>query len=281
MGTGENVRAGLLLAAALLGTSKSAQAYSLTEHRRITDQAIADFNFCFSDALVPLLRDWIQTANRNEDLNLLRKWSLYSHFYHPGKDLDDLSRLDSSLRIALLQKEIGDLNGQGDEAESFYELGHAIHHIQDMASPPHVVPVRHGLFDSYEGWNLSPLDFPARRIDRKYCRKLRDQQVPGGLYQILNETAWQSLSYVKTPLRLQYNGYAADVTWEWFWKESSSPEFGDYGWFGNRFGESPITFGDAHRYEIPRATYLAFKKRQLALAIDRTVQALVWYFRNR
>ncbi|HTL13364.1 MAG TPA: hypothetical protein VL588_12800, partial [Bdellovibrionota bacterium] len=225
----------------------AAKAYSLTEHRRITDQAIANFNFCFNGALTADLSDYVQTADRNEDLNLLRKWTLFSHFFHPEKALLDQRRMSSDYRIADLQETIRNLLGESGNqglADAFYELGHAIHHIQDMASPPHVVPVMHGLFDSYEGWKPSTFDYPSLHLDKAYCRDLAAKPLKGALYGLFVETARATIANVRGPLTIWLNGARRETSWEAFWLESDKPAFGQYGYLGDHFGEQSFQASD-------------------------------------
>src|SRR5688572_15053967 len=73
--------------------------FRLEEHHTITSLAATEFQYCFPSLLNDELVERVQTANRNEDINFARKWSHYSHFFHPTKSLKDSRRWDSSIRL--------------------------------------------------------------------------------------------------------------------------------------------------------------------------------------
>ena len=91
----------------------------------------------------------------------------------------------------------------------FYWLGHAIHHLQDMSSPTHVVPILHPIaFDSPASWEFIPYDgfednnnrIPilnqiASELDHQTLDKTCDfkQSTPQTLFDILDQSARSTL----------------------------------------------------------------------------------------
>src|SRR4051812_19619266 len=127
---------GVFLGLALLSSVfSSAWAFSLGDHDRVTRQAAAELVKCFPGELSPGDVNRLVWSDKLEDLNVLEKWWKYSHYFNPYHPLN-MRRFDSSVRVRELER---GLSAHWDLGN----LGHLIHHIQDMASPPHVVPVKH------------------------------------------------------------------------------------------------------------------------------------------
>ena len=276
--------AAAMAAFAFVWVPSRSHAYSLGEHDLVTNFSVTEFNACFQNLISSDTQDKIRSADLNEDLNLIRKWSAYSHFFHPEKTLPDQRRYDSSIRITELEHEILRLLVRGDLIEAYYELGHAIHHLQDMASPPHVVPVMHGLDDSYESYPMTLDETPDLKSTDADCRAAaaagaRDT----GLLDLLYFASRQTLSNVRAGLPSTRDGQAAGLTWLAIWRESATDSFGSYGMLGNSFGRETIDVADGPgggRYRITTGTYKEFKRRQLRLAMDVTGRALSWFTRQ-
>lgn len=100
---------------------------------------------------------WLPRGAANEDWNLPRKWTRWHHYDPPGFEVHPLGRRTSAERVATLDDELRAAAAAGDEAEAWLLAGLAAHHLQDMASPLHVVPVAHGLGDPFEGYPFAPL----------------------------------------------------------------------------------------------------------------------------
>jgi len=261
---------------AILSPSAS-QAFQLGEHRTITRQAIDEYNLCASGLLGQTYAETVVSGNINEDLDLFRKWTSYSHFYHPTKTLTQ-RRMDSSISIIEIEYEVGQLlNRRSPELGDAYKaLGHAIHHLQDAASPPHVVPVMHGLTDGFEGLELTIDETPDFDLSITRCAAYERRARTDGLLSILDDTATATLAAVKTAFSVVKDGRPASITWEAFWKEADGPEFGTPGFLGETFGDNEIVV-NGNRYVISRATYAAFKKARLRVAMDATRRALHWF----
>lgn len=252
------MRSGFLV---LFGLSWSASAFGfgLADHRLITRQAVAEYNFCARAPLSERALETLTRENLDEDLNLIRKWGHFSHYYNPEKPLRDLHRLDSSMRIVSLLSRMQPEDPAAPPV-TLDDLGHAIHHLQDMASPPHVVPVRHGLTDGFEGFALSPSELPEWELSHEHCASLAHWRAifQGDLLTLLDQTALETLQRSRTAWARQ------------LWVERAGPQFGSYGPLGNSFGNP--------RSGIARSEFAAFKRRQLRLAIEATTRALTWAY---
>ncbi|MGK5086149.1 hypothetical protein WDW86_01200 [Bdellovibrionota bacterium FG-2] len=266
-----------------LGLALCANAFALdlSEHEQITRQAANEFNFCFGDLISPTTLELLIAEDRDEDTNLVRKWSTYAHFYNPEKRLHDMVRYDSSVRVMELEREIDSLVTQKTStayAEVLSELGHLIHHLQDATSPSHIVPVMHSFSDGFENFTLSPQEMPAERYSLSACRKIVQVAASDSPLRILQDTAQATLNHTRAPLNAQKgDGKMQTFTWEAFWKTSKAEEFGEYGIFGNNFG-APFVFQGCERFRVARPTYVKFRRDQIRLAVDATLRTFAWVF---
>jgi hypothetical protein len=132
-----------------------AHAFSPGVHRALAERAVA-----IEAESAPSLAghaDRVGRAAAWEDYNLARKWLRFNHYYSPSFEIPTLWRRPSNERVAGLLDDIGRALGVHDDDRAFADVGAATHHVQDMASPPHVVPVGHGLGDGFESWDMDGL----------------------------------------------------------------------------------------------------------------------------
>ncbi len=240
--------------------------YQLNDHSRITHQAIKEFNYCFDEKIDLYTELVIEQANRNEDLDLINKWIFYSHYYHPEKDLIS-HRYEADVRVSFLEDEVKVYAYKLNNYWMYDRFGGLAHYLQDVTSPPHVVPVSHALNDGFEAYNISDAEF--YKATTPYFNKcsffegLRDLTP----LELLERTARETLNIVRSPIGI--------LTWEAFWKESRDDSFGSYGFLGNNFGASLIDF-DNTQYTFFDKIYKDFKISQFRRAIDVTKEALFW-----
>ena len=100
---------------------------------------------------------WLWQGNRAEDTRLGIKWRHYSHYHRPDAPLVLPRRGTSGDRVEVLWEAAEAARLEGDPAAMWTAVGGLLHHIQDMASPPHVVPVAHDLRDGFESWPVAEL----------------------------------------------------------------------------------------------------------------------------
>ena len=263
--TFKGLKIGVSVAIFSIGYSQSTSAYSLSEHRKMTEQAIEETLYCFPGFAPFKERRRMARASVTEDTNLLRKWLKFSHYYHPKKELP-LFRRTSMDRVQEIQKRFG----ESISSQTFSDIGHAAHHMQDLTAPPHVVPVRHALSDSFEGFELKAIEWPPFNQD---CAFFDDGiRSPD---ELLHKIAIETLSLLDHPIEVQVNRKPQTLTWEAFWQERDGKKFGRYGELGDRFGKSQIRIRSDH-YEIPRRTYSQFKAWRVQRAIDATKELIAW-----
>jgi hypothetical protein len=248
----------------ILATPLASFGFHLGDHVLITRQTLQEFEKCYPG----LLRDdepfFLLSSNLDEDLNVIRKDLVYSHFYNPNKKLE-MFRYDSSVRIQDLAKELAT---QKNSMQLFIDLGHVLHHVQDMASPAHVVPVFHGPSDTFEVYELKSHRFATQLS----CRQLEELALQTqNLPTLLKKAAQDSLQVLaQLSVPLQRIDAAGSTTYpvygNSFWQVTPGNDFGVYGPLGRHFGETEIQFKDA-KAVMPLEFYEDFKNRQMQMAV--------------
>lgn len=247
--------------------SFEARAYQLGEHASLTRQVLKEIQACWPGMLSDSEADLLISSNLDEDLNLVRKESKYSHYYKPGEKLK-MRRADSMVRIDRIESQIGAILGIERDLRRRQVLnlvGHAIHHIQDMSVPAHIIPVTHAMTDGFEKMKLeTELNLGLK------CSELADA-ASADLSKILFETA--SVSYQRVlHLKIQSSlGFFSGVD---FWSPQNANLFGRYGRLGNQFGETQLKT-DSGQALVSVTEYEAFKKEQLRLSVWSSVRAVL------
>ncbi len=236
-----------LLASAL--TSPDAFAWSPAVHRALSARALE--LEAGAEGAPPALREEAADFPRAaalEDLNLLRKWGRWHHYYVPSPMA---WRRPSVERVALLESLLSDVRAEDDRGRAWVLAGFLAHHVQDMASPPHVVPVEHGLADAFEGYDVRPLVAAAGA-------EAPPALAPGAAQHAL---AAATLAALQEPLACD----DAPVAWSDFWRAPTKRRFGRLG---------PLRFGRADGCEVGTAAF-ARARVEAAVAYTRTVVRFV------
>lgn len=248
-----------------LGMPRPAAAFSVGDHRALTEAALKAAG---SEArpLIAAHRDAVLHGATAEDLNLHVKWTGWHHFYFPEGSLHTALRHASDARVRELWEEALEAARHGDLERAFDRAGHLAHHVQDMASPPHVVPVNHGLWDRFEryGVHASLARAPSRQVE----------PLPGAEAQ--QALARETLAAVRSDSLTTSHG---PIPWSAFWSEPSTrvaAAFGSYGGeAGNAFGVREVRW-QGKRHPIDPAGYAAFMDARVSGAVAYTRAFLEW-----
>ncbi len=253
----------------------SALAYHLDDHKRIALESVAEINRCYPGLIDHAQSYILWASDLDEDTNLFRKDFLYSHFFNPFKHLN-MWRYDSSVRISRLESALRKDGAAGnfDGFLVYAHLGHAIHHLQDMTVPAHVVPVEHWLHDGFEVYA-----FNGDISSGLTCDELKKAHVEPDLNSLLVSVAKKTLSQVAAlNVKILRNGEPEILSGTAFWQQSTNNDFGQYGVLGNHFGQDTFTVGGV-TYTVPhaQAIYSQFKQQQMKAAVRASVLALDWF----
>ena len=259
---------------------REAHAFRIPDHERITRMALSELERCGAlpsdpDTASRSFLESVIQGDLDEDLDLVRKWSHYSHYYHPLKELD-MRRADSS--VTILESETALRQGRALPESSRAEiLGRVIHHIQDAAAPVHVVPVSHWLTDGFESLDAElPETLDCGRLREVESRALRTES----LLDLLKGTALGTLATLDEAVPYRRVGKSRTTSWKLaFWKDAEGPVFGDYGAFGNAFGDTAFWYrGD--RVEIDPGVYVRYKQARMRAAVEATQADWFWYLKR-
>lgn len=254
-------------------------AFNLDDHEAITRHAAAEFLECFPDSLSEYEIDLLVQMNLDEDTDLLRKWTSYNHFYNPEKPIETTWRATSWERVTNLQDVIQEAFSLNWNANLLADpVGHLLHHVQDAASPPHVIPVNHWLTDGFERFNAGRVA-PPGELNCSALDQIGDSMDEKTPINLLKQTAQSTLNFSRAGLSALYNGTRISIPWSYYWEESRDRGFGEYGRLGNGFGQ-PVLFVRAGVYRVSEATYRQAKDQQIRLAVEATKKALAWITRK-
>ncbi len=250
----------------LWGLPQRAAAFSVEAHQSITEKALETVRGAQARRLLGEHRSAVVHGATAEDLNLHVKWTRWHHFYCPEGSLDSAFRQGSDARVRELWEEAMEAARNGDLDRAFDRAGHLVHHVQDMASPPHVVPVNHGLGDRFEGYGIrsSLARAPVREVE----------PLPGDEAQ--KAMARETLAAVRSESLATPQGV---IPWSAFWAE---PEvrvpgaFGHYGTeVGNAFGAAVVRW-DGTPHTVGPEAYLAFMSARVSGAVAYSRAFLEW-----
>jgi hypothetical protein len=249
----------------LLGLPPRAAAFSVEDHRALTEAAL-DAAGSQARPLLAAHRSAVVHGATAEDLNLHVKWTGWHHFYFPEGSLDTALRQASDSRVRELWEEALEAARHGDLERAFDRAGHLAHHLEDMASPPHVVPVNHGLSDRFERYGTHA---SLTRAQRRQMAPLPGDEAQQAL-------ARETLAAVRSESLSTSQG---SIPWSAFWAEPESHgpgAFGEYGAeVGNAFGVSVVRWqGREHRVEP--AQYAAFMDTRVSAAVAYARAFLEW-----
>jgi hypothetical protein len=201
-------------------------------------------------------------ANQWEDLNILRKWTEYSHFYHPEHGFRSL-RGTSRDRILDLE---GQLRATHDGGAKEVLVGKALHHLQDMAAPPHVVPVNHFWTDGFEKLVV--------QVEAKFsfasCEALLEQASRTSVSELHQTVAEETLKSVRTGslrgVRVGASLRRVALPLIVFWSPGGRGDWGEYGLVGNAFGDERLqsSMGD---FQVAPSEYRNLKQERLQAAL--------------
>ena len=200
------------------------------------------------------------------------RWNYYSPNPQDQKDVLWVieTRFQGHYRSLLRQVELG------DKAEDRLKaVGRVISYLQDVTSPPRVVPVFTGRwwrFSFSDRFDRFPVDADA--IDERLVNSCDRLELGSEDFEtLLSTTANTTISAIKEEIA----GYP--VTWEAFWSfGEKSGDFGEYGIAGNQFGKrSSFRCADDERCLLLEddPLYQEFALQRHVEAVQATMKALL------
>ena len=207
----------------------------------------------------------------------MRNW----HFYRSNKRIGG-KKLIKYTSEDIFHKRIKEMNKYGkDDKRRYNNLGRILHHIQDMSTPAHVIPIYHGIIikDYFE-------EFMSKQTN---ADTLGEKVVLGNSQKdfttLYEDAAKATLAYIKTATfelkEVEINGRKKILPLNEFWQDYHQHEdpklkgFGSYGPFHEYFVSTATDFCNyptkiAHGELLKIHTYICNK------AIQDTCDALFY-----
>lgn len=193
------------------------------------------------------------------------------------------------------------------------KMGRLLHHIQDMSTPSHVVPVYHGLSikDQYEDYG----SLLANKMNLVYCTEnlakdvgrwavtinandiykaldLQASKEDKWFYNLYVDAAERTLQFLRdTKFVAHVDGVPQQFLWNAFYREfndisehvwsenNECKDFGSFGRMGNNFGKSCFV-SNGNIYEIDSSVYLSLYKNMYKKSVVESVAALDYLNRH-
>ena len=309
------------------GFSFEMSGHLLDTHRNLTRISVREFFQCVGpDFLAVENRDNFEEFLRKvSDGNIWEDMShgkllQYSHFYNPkfyvnAKWLGLVDRCPSNYKIMHIEAVLGEyfsgfpvsrINLEWDSwcrASSVYEslrtnedpldiLGQAIHHLQDMSSPTHVVPIAHPSYFSWDGFEsykhrngvMEEIEYLPLNNGRRPCAFLsREAQT---LLEVLDRAARGTLSEIDGEVPVEMTSLESGKTWmetvswrRWYGVDGTPDANGmkKYGIYGNVFGVEEFEFGGI-RIRVDERVYRSLVLKLYRRSVEDTKKALYYFW---
>lgn len=274
-----------------------------SDHKAITSKAIEIICANSPSSLATKIADHhraISNASQDEDTSPIFTRLTNWHFYKANKYLQprhySAGRLHTPIPINPTSeiiyshwvKQLGIAKKAAHNDEFCDALGRILHHVQDMSTPSHVVPVYHDLSvkDSYEDWLherrnalLAGIIFSSSEIESLINSATTDY------YKIYGDAATSTLELLACEFSLICNGVNIKNKWSLFW-ESFSPQsatvdtndekygFGSFGPLGDFFGNVGPVNRQGMTYQIEQRVYDELLETLLKKAMKDSIQVL-------
>lgn len=249
------------------------------DHSRVTAEAVRQFVKISHGAVAPMLlqhTSLIQDGAKDAEISPFYTRATNWHFAPHNLERSTLQKpiwsfmepltvhISSDYILKKCNKEMQREIRKKSPKDVANILGRVLHHIQDMSTPSHVVPVYHGplLTDSFETYlNKEFLadELNLITISRSLPSSPTDlTPAPGttviDLYMEAAEKTLQFLKPENSNFRVDRNGVQCRLPWSYFWADKSTHHkngyptecavggFGSFGPLGKHFG----TIGEFH-----------------------------------
>ncbi len=248
-------------------------------HKLISSHATSLYETCTGRVISKELSDAFAQASVDEDhlgLTRLLNW----HFYYNGGRIlrywmfifycNGSNEHIFKKRLETLD---GLLKSKAPNIEIYKIAGRVAHHIQDMSSPPHAMPVFHTIYDKFDSYIPAPFVIPDITSIRK------DVSVTVcNPHDLLEQAAQKTLKAVIENVIFDDGKTIENETWMKFWggpEDNKRSGFKTYGEYGNAFGIIPPGESPAcHSYT--RNTFDSFYTERYMRAVKDTISLLIY-----
>jgi hypothetical protein len=262
------------------------------DHIRITAEAIRRFiRYSQSPAALMLLQHsrLVQQGAEDADISPLYTRVTNWHFYNRNLDQDVLQEpvwsfmepltfhLSSDRILRKRCEQLKEEAAKGSLRDCCDLTGRILHHIQDMSTPSHVIPVFHGplIPDSFENYlcdayladegRLAKI-MPNQAVEQAMCTP--QPHIP--VLQVYQDAAEKTLTLLNSEeanFPAMVNGRPRDLSWSYFWADKNTSHtgaypseckfggFGNFGPLGKHFGTTTVIHAGDDTYLIQQQVY--------------------------
>jgi hypothetical protein len=261
-------------------------------HKEITEYVIDRFSHLLSDNIIRY-KKYISKGSIKEDgleLHRPKHW----HFYTP-KDSTYLKPFEwlgitiypsSNHRYNHLCTALQDIS---DKEIFFTTVGRVIHHIQDMSTPAHVIPIYHGLsfmpfvfatkidmLEEYAKDNLS-----KEMSNNIFVSSSNDIESIESLIKYYHISATKTKEYIKDKkIKIKDTTVSLDIFWKEYHSSMSNNRlkdgFGEYGKYHKHFGKDFLLFIDNKEYLLRFEDYKSVYIELINKMILETLYTLIY-----
>ncbi len=265
-----------IVLATLVFPTGTAIGFEKKAHGEISKKAVSIYraiNPGLSEKRAKALLGFIEGSKDEDNISMQRMF--HWHFYDPAKKLGRTwwgAERSNGVRFEKLVKQLSESKGMSPD--EYYALaGRIVHHIQDMSSPPHTVPVYHlkDPFDSYGTSRINRITLQQGRIPvlmNESRGTLKDR-----LPEFLKYAADKTLESIEKPV--VHQGKIIADNWSLFWlkaqqtgercRKKPCKGFGCYGKMVFGFTKGPFI----------QEVYQDFYDHQIENAVADTVKVLL------
>lgn len=256
-----------------------ANAFEPQKHAEFSSDAIALYKACTGKFVSGKIAQALAEGAEDED-NSTPTRGMNWHFYNNDRKIGHYWRLVFfrcngsneeifKKRVEKLQKLIEE---KAPTEDIYAAAGRVAHHIQDMSSPPHVLPIYHtdvDRFDKYEPATVPNLATNA------ICNSLQGNIVSPN--ELLESAAQATLAAAAAPVVFSGGEIIEGETWAKFWgggNDKNYEGFSTYGTYGNIYGVRTSSTDSGNRAKYDKSIFDNFFNERRNRAVSDTVQLL-------
>ena len=227
------------------------------------------------------LRQAFMRGSVEEDTMNLMERALNWHFYNRDGATRNGWFFNRSHDV-VFKRRIGDLERLLTEkptrAARFHAAGAVAHHIQDMSSPAHVMPIYHanGIFGVKDAFDAFPLTSFAPILPSCPTVQCPAPDADAFMSSLRNDAALHTIDEIGKPVVFDDGRSFPDERWLLFWSDDKEGNHGfrKYGLYGNRFGKTfPCRTNSC---ECKPDTYADFYRERFRRAVEDSVKVLLY-----
>jgi hypothetical protein len=188
----------------------------LKSHQKITELALELCEDKMPEEILKYRKNIIAGSYKEDTTNLILR-ALHWHFYRENNSPipQKVKKIFNPTSEIIFQKRVKEFEKEKDLKKKYEILGRIIHHIQDMTTPAHVLPIYHGpslpykfriafvedYFENFLEKNVDKINFT--------CDELEIKEISNSFFDLYHRAAEKTLTKVlKINLNIDQRPYS-------------------------------------------------------------------------